>query len=439
MHRTSLFLGCLAAVSVAGCGGSTAAPAAPEVAQEIAYGDDELSPEEAGDDVAETGEEPGEDPGGDPADPGVTDPGTIDPGADDPGAVDPGTPDPGYSDPGKADPGTVDPGKTDPGKTDPGQPGTGAVTFLDNTQYLTDFLDVVNNAKSTLKICTLDWLQGSASYTPPEKAQAAVLAAVGRGVKVQVLLDSQTDYNATRVQALTAAGAQARLTTSSKTLHVKLVVADAKRVLVGSSNLSTSSMNYNNEDDLLFDDAAVGAAFAQYCDTLWADDGAVAKLPTAPVDGFQLLGDTQYEPAVQPLLKAAKQRALLIMYEFNWDTSSSAQGLLATALKTAKANGADVRVVLEAGSTDATLTSFNNAAAQSLAAAGISTRWDPTTLTTHAKLLVLDDAVVVYSGNWVTSSMKTNHEAGAIVDDAAAVAAAAKYFEQVWNTGTTAP
>ena len=438
MRRTSLCLGWLATVVVAACGGSTQAPLSSE--ETGIAGDEEPWAEEAGDIVVETGEEPGDDPGRDAADPIGTDPTGFDPGVPDPGAVDPGPTDPGVVDPGTPDPGSPDPGAPDPGKADPGTPPAGAVKFLDNTQYLADFLDVVNSSKSTLKMCTLEWLQGSASYTPPEKAQAAVLAAVGRGVKVQVLLDSQSTGSATRVQALTAGGAEAKLTTSGKTLHVKLVVADSRRVLVGSSNLSTSSMNYNNEDDLLFDDANVGAAFAQYCDALWSNDGAAAKLPTTALDGFQLLGDAQYEPAVEPLLKAASQRALLIMYEFSWDAgSTSPQGLLATALQAAKANGADVRVVLEAGSFDDTVTAYNAATAKGLALAGIAVRWDPTSLITHAKLLVLDDAVVVYSGNWVYSSLKTNHEAGAVVTDATAVTAAAKYFEQVWNSGTSAP
>jgi len=78
----------------------------------------------------------------------------------------------------------------------------------------------------------------------------------------------------------------------------------------------------------------------------------------------------------------------------------------------------------------------NRASGQRLAAAGVEVRYDPSSVITHAKVVLVDDAVVVYSGNWVYSGLRQNHEAGAITRKPAPVAEAVDWFTGIWNSST---
>ncbi len=71
-----------------------------------------------------------------------------------------------------------------------------------------------------------------------------------------------------------------------------------------------------------------------------------------------------------------------------------------------------------------------------LAAAGVQVRYNAAQTLTHAKMLVTDDEVTVYSGNWVYTSFSSNHEAGALVSASDVAADATAWFEKVWAEST---
>jgi cardiolipin synthase A/B len=98
--------------------------------------------------------------------------------------------------------------------------------------------------------------------------ETAVQAAVARGVRVRVFTNSGVSNDlpfmnwrlATSVRSLVRAGARVfRRNARSATVHTKLIVADRRRVLFGSTNLDYYSQNYCAELDIAIEDERLGA------------------------------------------------------------------------------------------------------------------------------------------------------------------------------------
>lgn len=364
-----------------------------------------------------------------PWDPGWTDRDATWP-PDDDGDSDPGAPaDPG-TDPGH-DPG-FDPG-TDPG-LDPGlDPGT-ATPFVDlitNQEYQPLLFDLLADAQTAIRVAHLSFGTGQT----PDAILAALTAAAGRGVDVRVILEDDVDSNADRYAQLVAGGVSVKLESTNRTMHAKLVVVDGRRVLVGSTNWTYASMRYNNEANWSFDDTALGGLYASWVDALWSNPGSLHGLPAGPYGAVVPIGAGQYLARVGPVIDAAKSRIWVTMYQVGWDDSSSSDIYrLVAKLAAAQARGVDVRVVLEDSDWNDDLDAANRAAAAELRDRNIDVRFDTEATTTHAKMLIADDdAVALYSGNWLYTGLENNHEAGAIVTDAALAAQAAAYFTGIWN------
>jgi cardiolipin synthase len=102
-------------------------------------------------------------------------------------------------------------------------------------------------------------------------SDTAIRAAVhdrpkNRGVAVRVLLASTGEIpeNATTASTLTAAGVPVR-TLANPVLHAKVIIADGARALVGSNNMSVTSLRDNRElGVILREPAAVNAVLAQF-------------------------------------------------------------------------------------------------------------------------------------------------------------------------------
>ena len=86
----------------------------------------------------------------------------------------------------------------------------------------------------------------------------AIIAAMKRGVAVQVLLEDPTkvDINADAAAKLRAGGVQAHFQTTPY-LHAKLIVADGAHVYIGSVNISAQSLDQNREVGLILDDPRI--------------------------------------------------------------------------------------------------------------------------------------------------------------------------------------
>jgi phosphatidylserine/phosphatidylglycerophosphate/cardiolipin synthase-like enzyme len=339
----------------------------------------------------------------------------------DPGDQDRPAPDDEGFDATPADPGTTDPG------TDPGTPPT-PVRLVTDKAALSAIVGLVDGAMTSLQMVELEFIDGWA----PNTVRDALVRAAARGVRVQVLMESDVEKNDPRLTELTGAGIEARLDGASRTLHTKLVVADRTRALVGSTNLSTSSLNYNHEANLALDGAALAEPFAAYADALWSKPAQTAAIPAIPVSGVTPIGDGQYDAQARTHLAAATRRVLLVLYHMSDDWSGDV-GDIAQAVIDARARGLEVRVVLESTAYETYVNDQNKACGQRLSAADVQVRYNDVDTLTHTKMLVTDDVVAVHSGNWVYSSFNSNHEAGAIVDVPGVTADAITTFEKIWS------
>lgn len=373
-----------------------------------------------------------------PWDPGVVTPSDLPtpPDAtprDDGPSWDPG----GTSDPGDAadpgihqDPGAVDPGQ-DPGKDSDTGGTTPQVEWVTNQDYLPLLLQRLDDARTSIRVAHLSFGTGAT----PDRILGALTRAAGRGVSVRVLLESDVDTNPARIQELVSGGVSAKLDGDKRSLHVKAVVVDDRHVLVGSTNWTFASMRYNNEANWAFDDPALGTLFRQWIDGIWDQPGSLRILPEGPYGTVTPIGGGQYLERAGPVIDRATRRVWVTMYQMGWDANtSSTVHRIVTKLANAVGRGIDVRVILEDSDWNDTLDQANREAALELEARGIDVRFETEETTTHSKMVVADDTVVLYSGNWVYSGLESNHEAGAAVASTPLANQAATYFLGIWNS-----
>lgn len=158
-------------------------------------------------------------------------------------------------------------------------------------------------------------------------------------------------------------------------------------------------------------------------------------LPGNPAGGAQnvelIVLPNDGEAVIADRVAQAKQRVWMKMYLLT-DTR------LIDALKQAKANGADVRAMIEedpyGGGTAA------KTAHERLKRAGIETKYaSPAFRFTHEKSFVIDDEALILTANQTRSSVTRNREFGVVIDDASEVAEIMAAFDADWNRAAFTP
>lgn len=299
-----------------------------------------------------------------------------------------------------------------------------------NKDYLPLLKKIINNAKNNVLILHQEFLTGSTL----DQLQNDLVSAKNRGVSVKVLLEKDVDDNLQRVNSLKSQGIDAAVDSSSKTLHLKLVLSDNRYILLGSTNLSYSSFQYNNEVNLFVDDIELAKRYYEYANNILSDNSKLSKIYCSTCN-IVPIGDGQYADIVVPYINSATTRVYVIMYQFSYDTDTSTpNGKITKALVDAKNRGAIVKVLLEYSSFDSTLNYANSSTSSYLKGKGIDVRMDSKDTVTHAKLLIADDYAVIYSGNWVYSALINNHEVGALLNDNKITDNAVNYFNALFNS-----
>ena len=298
-----------------------------------------------------------------------------------------------------------------------------------NREYLPAVLDLIAAATNSIDFVQLEMHDDRAV----QAIEAALAAAVKRGVRVRGLLDDGVDFNAAAVARLLALGAEAKLDTPAKMTHSKLIIVDGKKVLLGSTNWTGNSMGNNNETNVRLDDPVLAEAFARYFAALWADSAAEPELPAVESGAVKTIVNRQYFPEVMGLFNAATQRIRVVMYGINYSPkyAGSQVNRLVEALAAARARGVDVAVAIELSDYNGLLNKVNAPAKKYLADAGVAVFDDPAQTTTHAKLIVADGCAVVGSVNWGKDALENRNETCVAIRDPAVVEAFAAYFGRV--------
>ena len=349
--------------------------------------------------------------------------------------------DPGPADDPAAPDVVADPG-SDPGTPDTATPDTAepapvtllAEASLDDKTTLKALLKVIDEATTRIDLAHFEANSdhGSVKAILNELIQAHV-----RGVKVRALFDDADDLlaeNQAAVDYLTAQGVTARLDGANRTLHVKMLVVDRKTVLFGSTNLSETSLKYSHEANLLVRDALVGQKAGEYFQALWDDPQTSQDLPRTETAHLTVAFDRDTADLLRERIRAASQRVLLVYYDI-----SLASDEIRTAMDevvAAKNRGCQVSIILEKNDWSGTPNDINADTAAWLKGRGIQVLADPIAEQTHAKLAIVDDQVVVSSGNLSYTSLYQDHELAGVTADPQVLADALAFYEALRAVST---
>lgn len=297
-----------------------------------------------------------------------------------------------------------------------------------NREYLPAVLDLIAAATNSIEFLQLEMHDDRAV----QAIEAALAAAVRRGVRVRGMLDDGVDFNAAAIERLRALGADAKLDTPKKMTHSKLVVVDGKVVLLGSTNWTGNSMGNNNETNVRLDDPVLAEYFTRYVAALWAESAAEPDLPSVESGAVKTIVNRRYFPEVMGLFSSATQRIRVVMYGIKYDPKYAGGKVnqLVEALAAAHGRGVDVAVAMDLSDYNATLNDVNAAAKEYLAAAGVAVYDDSEKTTTHAKVIVADDCVVVGSANWGYDALERRNETCVAIRDPEIAAYFLEYFER---------
>ena len=173
-------------------------------------------------------------------------------------------------------------------------------------------MELIKNAKSQICLLAYEFVPGEAT----NKVEEALIRAAGQGVAVRVLVDNEVPGADAFVERLLAGGASAQLDDVG-TAHAKMLVADQSFALVGSTNLSTSSLRFNHEVNLLFSDPlAVGTAL-NYCTGRQGDVSLWFDVASPAGSNPQVFGDRARGEVLKEAIEAAQERIDIVIYTVN--------------------------------------------------------------------------------------------------------------------------
>jgi len=105
----------------------------------------------------------------------------------------------------------------------------------------------------------------------------------------------------------------------------------------------------------------------------------------------------------------------------------------------ARQKGLDVKVILDKSDYNQILNQINENTKKHLEAGTVPVRYDPEEITTHAKLVIADDRVVVGSANWGYQALEKRNENSLVISEPETVKFFENYFLSLWEGGKEEP
>lgn len=153
---------------------------------------------------------------------------------------------------------------------------------IEDREYYPVVIEKINNANVSIHIVMFEmkWYGNPDKDTHKVSALGrALVAAEKRGVDVKIILDDGKGYGFENPQMVEWAQnwkayfeshhIQVKFDWSNQTTHDKLVIIDHKIVIVGSTNWSTSALDYNHEADAIIESKEVAQQYENYFNSLW--------------------------------------------------------------------------------------------------------------------------------------------------------------------------
>ena len=146
--------------------------------------------------------------------------------------------------------------------------------LLLDRDYFTALLDGVDHARSEIFLSAYFFrtIEGAKGY--PEAVLKRLLAAVHRGVHVDVVLernpnaDDLNRNNAETAERLKQGGIRVCMDAPDRVTHTKLVVIDRRYLLIGSHNLTQAALKFNHEASVWIDSTPLAEEVLGYMKSL---------------------------------------------------------------------------------------------------------------------------------------------------------------------------
>ena len=115
---------------------------------------------------------------------------------------------------------------------------------------------------------------------------------------------------------------------------------------------------------------------------------------------------------------------------------NSPSNQLIDALIKAKNRGVDVEVILDIRQKSDRTTIRNLETGKRLTTAGVAVIFDTEQVSTHSKLLIIDEKLVIIgSTNWTYNALKSNHESSVVFESRETAADLREFFDKIKKTG----
>jgi phosphatidylserine/phosphatidylglycerophosphate/cardiolipin synthase-like enzyme len=157
-----------------------------------------------------------------------------------------------------------------------------------------------------------------------------------------------------------------------------------------------------------------------------------------PTKDVKVVLDREYFQIARALLRDAEKSIRIMMFEASFYTKypKSPSNILIGELISARKRGVKVEVILEASDRRGRATERNRATGEMLSKEGVEVIYDPLFVTTHAKLIIIDEKICLLgSTNWTYHSLTSNHEVGVLIESDEVARALGHYFDRVKTSG----
>jgi len=126
-------------------------------------------------------------------------------------------------------------------------------------------IPLIDSAKHSIDIIVFDWRwypQNPGS--PVQLFNQALVRAVRRGVKVRAIAN-----NIEIISTLKNVGVQAKKLVTPRLVHVKMMIIDGQKVILGSHNYTESAFQMNYELSVLLDEVEPDNQFLEFFNNLY--------------------------------------------------------------------------------------------------------------------------------------------------------------------------
>ncbi len=151
----------------------------------------------------------------------------------------------------------------------------------------------------------------------------------------------------------------------------------------------------------------------------------------------KMVNNRDYYPTVYDLFENATKTIHIIMYDmkyYDYDPDTEESKLL-TLLAQCALKGIEVKIVLEQSDWNDDVNTDNYASGDYLTEYGAKVRYDPKTVTTHCKTIIIDSSrVLVGSTNWSKSAINYNNETNVLLTGEDITKDFLDYFNTLWNS-----